>query len=50
MKSNLDDVIKTDQYNTLSVDSVTTKSIRFNVTVRDDAAAKAYIAGRFSSH
>ena len=39
MKSNLDDVIKTDQYNTISVDSVTTKSIRFNVTVRDDAAA-----------
>ena len=39
MKSSLNDVIKTNQYNTIEVASVTTKAIRFNVTVRAGAAA-----------
>ncbi len=39
MKSNFDDVLKLNQYNTIEVAGVTTKAIKFTMTVREGAAA-----------
>ena len=49
MKSALSDVTKTNQYNTIEVAEVTTKAIRFNMTVLDSAAANGVYRWKVNS-